>query len=153
MAKRIGIALIVMPTLIVLLSATNASADRPTEDALRAQLMRERHTHDTTSAKLRKQLRRERAMNARLWRTVQRGGVTAPNAHLARIAVCESGGRPDAISAGGKYRGKYQFDYGTWRSVGGSGDPAAAPEVEQDYRALLLYQSRGSAPWPVCQHR
>ena len=24
--------------------------------------------------------------------------------------------------------GKYQFDYGTWESMGGSGDPAAAPE-------------------------
>ena len=48
------------------------------------------------------------------------------------------------------YRGKYQFDYGTWASVGGSGDPAAAPEVEQDYRAALLYVRGGSSPWPIC---
>ena len=34
--------------------------------------------------------------------------------------------------AGGAYRGKYQFDYGTWASVGGTGDPAAASEAEQD---------------------
>jgi len=34
--------------------------------------------------------------------------------------------------------------------VGGSGDPAAAPEAEQDYRAALLYAQSGSSPWPVC---
>ena len=46
--------------------------------------------------------------------------------------------------------GKYQFAYGTWEAVGGSGDPAAAPEAEQDYRAALLYAQAGSSPWPVC---
>lgn len=69
---------------------------------------------------------------------------------LARIAACESGGNPRAISPGGTYRGKYQFDYATWRSVGGSGDPAAASEAEQDRRAALLYARRGAQPWPVC---
>jgi hypothetical protein len=69
---------------------------------------------------------------------------------LNAIAACESGGDPTAISADGTYRGKYQFDYGTWASVGGSGDPAAAPESEQDYRAALLYAQAGSSPWPVC---
>ena len=69
---------------------------------------------------------------------------------LEAIAACESGGDPTAISADGTYRGKYQFDYGTWASVGGSGDPAAAPEAEQDMRAQLLYEQRGSSPWPVC---
>lgn len=69
---------------------------------------------------------------------------------LESIASCESGGNPSAVSANGSYRGKYQFDYGTWASVGGSGDPAAAPEAEQDYRAALLYSRAGSSPWPVC---
>jgi hypothetical protein len=69
---------------------------------------------------------------------------------LVRIAQCESGDNPQAIGGGGAYRGKYQFDYGTWASVGGSGDPAAAPEAEQDRRALLLYRRSGTAPWPVC---
>lgn len=69
---------------------------------------------------------------------------------LESIAACESGGDPTAVSSDGSYRGKYQFDYGTWESVGGSGDPAAAPEAEQDYRAALLYSSSGSSPWPVC---
>lgn len=76
------------------------------------------------------------------------GGVSLET--LNAIAACESGGDPTAVSSDGTYRGKYQFDYGTWESVGGSGDPAAAPEAEQDYRAALLYAQSGSSPWPVC---
>jgi TolA-binding protein len=76
------------------------------------------------------------------------GGVTIGT--LETIAACESGGDPAAVSSDGSYRGKYQFDFGTWESVGGSGDPAAAPEQEQDYRAALLYSQSGSSPWPVC---
>jgi len=71
-------------------------------------------------------------------------------ATLESIASCESGGNPAAVSSDGSYRGKYQFDFGTWESMGGSGDPAAAPESEQDYRAALLYAQSGSSPWPVC---
>lgn len=74
-------------------------------------------------------------------------------ATLDRIARCESGGNPRAVSSGGLYRGKYQFDLGTWASVGGSGDPAAASEAEQDRRAAMLYMQRGPAPWPVCGYR
>jgi Transglycosylase-like domain len=76
------------------------------------------------------------------------GGVSI--ATLESIAFCESGGDPAAVSADGTYRGKYQFDEGTWESVGGHGDPAAAPAVEQDYRAALLYSRAGSSPWPIC---
>jgi hypothetical protein len=54
------------------------------------------------------------------------------------------------VDASGTYFGKYQFDMGTWSSVGGSGSPAAASEAEQDYRASLLYSQAGSSPWPVC---
>jgi len=71
-------------------------------------------------------------------------------AALAAIAACESGGNPRAIGGGGLYRGKYQFSLETWASVGGSGDPAAAPEPEQDMRAALLYARAGATPWPVC---
>jgi soluble lytic murein transglycosylase-like protein len=76
------------------------------------------------------------------------GGVSRGT--LNAIADCESGGDPHAVSSGGTYRGKYQFDYGTWASVGGHGDPAAASEREQDYRAALLYKRSGTSPWPVC---
>jgi transglycosylase-like protein len=69
---------------------------------------------------------------------------------LDSIAACESGGDPTAVDPSGTYRGKYQFDVQTWASVGGSGDPAAAPEAEQDYRAALLMSRSGSSPWPVC---
>lgn len=71
-------------------------------------------------------------------------------ATLESIAGCESGGDPTAVSSDGTYRGKYQFDTGTWASVGGSGDPAAAPEAEQDMRAAVLYSRAGSSPWPIC---
>lgn len=76
------------------------------------------------------------------------GGVSIST--LEAIASCESGGDPTAVSSDGSYRGLYQFDYGTWESVGGSGDPAAASAAEQTYRAALLYTQSGSSPWPVC---
>jgi hypothetical protein len=69
---------------------------------------------------------------------------------LDAIAACESGGDPTVVDASGTYFGKYQFDTGTWASVGGSGSPAQASEAEQDYRASLLYSRAGSSPWPVC---
>lgn len=71
-------------------------------------------------------------------------------ATLARIRRCESGGNYSIVSRSGRYRGAYQFDIPTWRSVGGSGDPAAASPAEQDYRALLLLRARGTRPWPHC---
>jgi Transglycosylase-like domain/Putative peptidoglycan binding domain len=72
------------------------------------------------------------------------------DATLERIAQCESGGDPTAVSADGTYRGKYQFDRETWRQMGGSGDPAEAPEAEQDRIAAKLLAARGTAPWPNC---
>jgi septal ring factor EnvC (AmiA/AmiB activator) len=68
----------------------------------------------------------------------------------ARLRACESGGNYQAVSASGRYRGAYQFDQRTWESVGGVGDPAAAPPEEQDARAKMLYSRRGRSPWPVC---
>jgi hypothetical protein len=78
------------------------------------------------------------------------GSTAAPSGNLQAIAACESGGNPSAVGGGGAFRGKYQFDYSTWQSVGGTGDPAAAPEAEQDQRAAMLYARSGSSPWPVC---
>ncbi len=94
------------------------------------------------------------ARQARLRRERREAFATLPAgvsmATLEAIASCESGGNPTIVSSDGSYRGKYQFSYETWAAVGGSGDPAAASEAEQDYRAALLYASAGSSPWPVC---
>lgn len=67
----------------------------------------------------------------------------------AALAKCESGGNPNAVNPAGYY-GLYQFDLGTWRSVGGSGLPTSASAAEQTYRAKLLYKQRGRSPWPTC---
>ena len=72
---------------------------------------------------------------------------------LERIARCESGGNPRAVSANGRYFGKYQFSRATWSAVGGRGNPARASEAEQDRRALILYRRHGAAPWPACGRR
>jgi peptidoglycan hydrolase-like protein with peptidoglycan-binding domain len=69
---------------------------------------------------------------------------------LRRIAECESGGNPRAVSPGGQYRGKYQFSRETWRALGGRGDPADAPEWQQDRLAVKLYRQSGTSPWPSC---
>jgi peptidoglycan hydrolase-like protein with peptidoglycan-binding domain len=82
-------------------------------------------------------------------RRISSGSVQIP-AVLRRIAECESGGNPRAISPGGTYRGKYQFSRSTWHNLGGAGDPADAPEWLQDKLALKLYRQSGTAPWPNC---
>jgi hypothetical protein len=79
----------------------------------------------------------------------QSSGVELPRV-LRLIAECESGGNPRAVSPGGQYRGKYQFSVDTWRNLGGEGDPADAPEAEQDRIALKLFRRAGTAPWPNC---
>jgi peptidoglycan hydrolase-like protein with peptidoglycan-binding domain len=90
-----------------------------------------------------------RPFSSRSVRRTSTRSVDVPAA-LERIAQCESGGNPRAVSPGGQYRGKYQFSRTTWRAIGGSGDPADAPEWLQDRLALKLYRQRGSAPWPNC---
>jgi len=110
---------------------------------------RTERVRDYTRPRLRAE---NRELSAKLHRiagaTSSTGGSASPQ--LQGIAVCESGGDPHSIGGGGAFRGKYQFTYGTWASVGGSGDPAAAPEAEQDKRAQMLLDKSGSSPWPVC---
>ncbi len=77
-------------------------------------------------------------------------GRWPPDEKWARLRMCESTDDPRAVSSDGWYRGLYQFDMRTWRSVGGWGDPIDASREEQHYRALLLYAARGAQPWPVC---
>jgi soluble lytic murein transglycosylase-like protein len=108
----------------------------------------------TTTTELRKgiDMVRDRIERAEREREEAEVGGLAPGVSLATleaIAACESGGDPTAVNPAGYY-GKYQFDEGTWASVGGTGNPAEASEAEQDYRASLLYAQAGSSPWPVC---
>lgn len=108
---------------------------------------------ETISADIRAEeraLARQRELRLEREREERFASLGVSMATLEAIASCESGGDPTIVSSDGTYRGKYQFDFGTWESVGGSGDPAAAPEAEQDYRAALLYSRAGSSPWPVC---
>jgi uncharacterized protein YabE (DUF348 family) len=78
--------------------------------------------------------------------------VSADGLNWAALAKCESGGRPDAVSASGKYRGMYQFSQATWNGVGGSGDPAAASVEEQTMRAQMLYARSGAGQWGCGSH-
>jgi len=63
---------------------------------------------------------------------------------------CESAGNIHAISYGGTYRGKWQFDRSTWRTYAPPGwknaDPAYAPEWVQDKAALAVPYDA----WPNC---
>jgi peptidoglycan hydrolase-like protein with peptidoglycan-binding domain len=77
-------------------------------------------------------------------------GTSGSSAELQKIAQCESSGNPAAVSQDGVYRGKYQFSRETWRELGGSGDPAAAPVAEQDQMAAKLLQTQGPSAWPNC---
>ena len=79
----------------------------------------------------------------------RRRRASTPSAPLEAIAACESGGDPSTNTGNGFY-GKYQFTQSTWESVGGTGNPAAASEAEQDRRAAALYAQQGASPWPVC---
>ena len=69
-----------------------------------------------------------------------------------RLRMCESGNNY-TINTGNGYYGAYQFNAGTWRAYGGKGLPHQASPAEQDYRAKLLYQARGWAPWPACSRK
>ena len=122
--------------------------------SVRRQLRDDRRDEREARAKKRaKQRAKKRARQAQTQTggaTTQAGGASTASPALEAIAACESGGNPSAVGGGGAYRGKYQFDQQTWASVGGSGDPAAAPEAEQDKRAAMLYSRAGASPWPVC---
>jgi hypothetical protein len=93
---------------------------------------------------------REAVMEAKRKSRPKRARTVTVSPALEAIAACESGGDPAAVSSTGTYRGKYQFSTATWQAVGGTGDPAAAPEAEQDLRATILYEQSGPGQWPVC---
>jgi peptidoglycan hydrolase-like protein with peptidoglycan-binding domain len=97
-------------------------------------------------------VRETQAAAARTTAAAATSTSSATSGLLARIAECESGGDPTMVSSDGTYRGKYQFAVSTWKAVGGSGDPAAASEAEQDKRAAILMRVQGPSAWPVCSN-
>jgi hypothetical protein len=70
-------------------------------------------------------------------------------AALNRLGQCENSGQYDTVANNGFY-GRYQFDLGTWRSLGYYNDPATASPAQQDWAAYRLYRQRGTQPWPHC---
>jgi hypothetical protein len=108
-------------------------------------------TGDGRSVMSHRELRRQHKLLIREKRDLKvAAAAPAVSGTLQAIAACESGGNPHAIGGGGAFRGKYQFTYATWAAMGGSGDPAAAPEAEQDRLAAKLYATAGAGQWPVC---
>jgi uncharacterized protein YabE (DUF348 family) len=81
------------------------------------------------------------------------GGAVVGGDVWARLAQCESGGRPNAVSANGLYHGLYQFSVGTWRSLGGQGLPSQASPAEQTMRAQQLQARSGWGQWPACARK
>ena len=74
-----------------------------------------------------------------------------------KVRQCESGNSYSSVSAGGRFRGAYQFSPGTWDSVASQVapqlvgvDPVDAAPGDQDNMALNLYRMRGAGQWPVC---
>jgi len=130
--------------------STALAADRhshvPGRDALRASGHMTRDAAAVRSLHARKRHRHHRHHRRHRRPHLPRSTASAP---LQAIAVCESGGNPSTNTGNGFY-GKYQFTMATWQSVGGSGNPAAASEAEQDQRAAMLYARAGASPWPVC---
>ncbi len=71
-----------------------------------------------------------------------------------KLAMCESSGRPNAVSGTRKqFQGLFQIEYPrTWVAHGGPKDlpPKAASVKEQFHVALRIYVDRFSKPWPYC---
>jgi len=72
-----------------------------------------------------------------------------------RAHESDSAGGYGAVSAGGTYRGAYQFDQSTWNSAARLAgrpdligvDPATAAPADQDLLAFDLFHERGAQPW------
>ncbi len=69
-----------------------------------------------------------------------------------KTARCESGGDPNAIGGGGRYRGAFQFMKATWRTSPKSpgGDPIDYSYTTQAVVAVKLKHRDGAGHWPVC---
>ena len=86
---------------------------------------------------------------SRLW---QERVTEAERRWAHRTSECESGGDPNALGAGGLYRGAFQFTMSAWKTSPKSpgGDPIAYPYRTQAVVAVMLKRKLGTRPWPVC---
>lgn len=74
---------------------------------------------------------------------------------LEKVGRCETRGYSRrasySVNTGNGFYGRYQFDYRSWRSAGGTTQYAHQAEpIEQDYRAVRWLQMVGRRAWPVC---
>jgi hypothetical protein len=115
----------------------------------KATVRNERRATKTESKRIRKTERKVRTSRSESKRSSANSGSANMSAAWRKVANCESSGNPRAVNPAGYY-GLFQFDRQTWRSVGGSGNPAQASAAEQLMRAKTLYAQRGASPWPVC---
>ena len=111
--------------------------------------LRPHYTRTIRSWSLAKLTRHHRHLRRALRAARRTHAASTASPALQAIAACESGGNPSADTGNGFY-GKYQFTPATWQAVGGSGNPAQAPEAEQDRRAAALLAQAGAGQWPVC---
>lgn len=142
------------PVAAVPLDIENPSALSPTATTARAALapVETALLLSKVGGKLHRAELRHRHEVAKAWRARKRklASDSTASPQLEAIAQCESHGDPRAIGGGGQYRGKFQMTYSSWAAVGGKGDPAAAPEAEQNARAAKLLAQSGAGQWPVC---
>jgi hypothetical protein len=94
-----------------------------------------------------------KASHKRTYDRIYERRVSKKNKRWAkRVARCESGGNPNAIGAGGRYRGAFQFMRSTWRTAPRSpgGDPVDYSYKTQAFVAVRLRARLGGSPWPNC---
>ena len=77
------------------------------------------------------------------------GGGAGDDDVWAKLAQCESGGKPETNTGNGFY-GMYQFTLETWQSLGGTGYPYEADAATQTAMAKKLQAQAGWGQWPGC---
>lgn len=129
-------------------AAKNAEAARQAEAARKAAAVAAAKKATTTTAK----------PVLKTTTTVRRAASGEPTAEQwHRLRQCESSNYYQSSSAGGRFRGAYQFAPSTWDWVAAQVapqlvgvDPDEASPGDQDNMALNLYHMRGASQWPVC---
>lgn len=124
------------------------SQSQQEEQAAAEQQSREAAAEERAAAERAEQQEKQQAKTEK-----QSTSANSSGQNWGALAQCESGGNSSVVSSNGLYHGLYQFDVQTWKSVGGSGLPSQASAAEQTKRAQILFDQRGSQPWPVCGSR